>query len=249
MATQKCVLTTALCALATVGMTLIAVPSALASNSSAVTSVRSFPVMRHNSRPTFAEATAVQVSADSTWGGLESLSIGKLESPAQKQTREQAEQQNAAEQAAASRAAARQPEVRAQQAQIQMGADGLPVGFNPDHPTGDTGNGYGFSQCTWWVYIRRHELGLPVGSRMGNGAQWANSARQLGYWVDNEPRVGDIMVFAPGQAQSDSYYGHVAVVEAVSNGAVTTSETGASYGGRTFSRTFTNIHDFEYIHY
>lgn len=43
-------------------------------------------------------------------------------------------------------------------------------GFDPNHVTGDVGNAYAFSQCTWWAYVRRHQLGLPVGSHMGNGA-------------------------------------------------------------------------------
>lgn len=117
------------------------------------------------------------------------------------------------------------------------------------HPTGDTGNAYPFPQCTWWVYLRRHQLGLPVGSRFGNGAQWADSARRLGYAVDRTPRQGDIMVFARGQEDSSTVYGHVAIVEKVNkDGSVTTSESGARYHGGTFSRTFHNVGDFEYIH-
>ena len=116
---------------------------------------------------------------------------------------------------------------------------------------GDSGNAYSFSQCTWWVYVRRHELGLPVGSYMGNGNMWANSARALGYWVDNTPRhVGDIMVFAAGQAGSDAYYGHVAIVEQINpDGSIVTSECGAVMNGKTYSRTYTNPGDFQFIHY
>ena len=73
-----------------------------------------------------------------------------------------------------------------------------PSGFDPDHADGDTGNAYSFSQCTWWAYKRRHELNLPAGSHMGDGAMWADSARALGYWVDHTPRVGDVMVFQRG---------------------------------------------------
>lgn len=73
-----------------------------------------------------------------------------------------------------------------------------PDGFNPNHATGDTGNAYEFSQCTWWAYVRRHQLGLPAGSHMGNGADWANTARKLGYWVDGTPRVGDVICFQRG---------------------------------------------------
>jgi surface antigen len=118
------------------------------------------------------------------------------------------------------------------------------------HPTGDYGyNAYPFSQCTWYVYNRRHQLGLPVGSYFGNGWQWANSARALGYQVDNNPAVGAIMVFARGQLGASAAYGHVAVVERVNaDGTVTTSECGATYYGHAFSRTIGNVHSFQYIH-
>ncbi|NMN00078.1 amidase [Bifidobacterium sp. DSM 109958] len=134
---------------------------------------------------------------------------------------------------------------------MDVNAADIPAGFNPNHDTQDYGSTYSFSQCTWWVYLRRHELNLPVGSHYGNGYMWADSARSLGYWVDDTPRnVGDIMVFRQGQEGSSSAYGHVAIVEAINpDGSVTTSECGASYNGRTFSRTFTNVHDFQYIHY
>lgn len=77
-------------------------------------------------------------------------------------------------------------------------ADALPDGFNPDHATGDSGDDYPYGQCTWWAYERRKQLGLPVGGRFGNGGQWADSARALGFWVDRTPRAGDVAVFAPG---------------------------------------------------
>ncbi|WEV68959.1 CHAP domain-containing protein [Bifidobacterium sp. ESL0775] len=129
----------------------------------------------------------------------------------------------------------------------------LPAGFNPNHATGDSGNGYAFSQCTWWVYVRRHQLGLPAGSQMGNGGQWAASARALGYWVDNTARhAGDIMVFAPGQDGSSPTCGHVAIIEQVNpDGSVVTSECGVTFQGKTFSRTFTaaQVAAHQVIHY
>lgn len=132
-------------------------------------------------------------------------------------------------------------------------AQALPAGFDPNHATGDSGNAYAFSECTWWVYLRRHELGLPAGSHMGNGNMWANSARSLGYWVDNTPRhVGDVMVFAAGQHGADSRYGHVAIVERINaDGSIETSECGAVMNGKTYSRTFSafEVGQFEYIHY
>lgn len=131
-------------------------------------------------------------------------------------------------------------------------ADALPDGFNPDHATGGTGNAYAFSQCTWWAYVRRHQLGLPAGSHMGNGADWASTARKLGYWVDNSPRVGDVICFGRGQYDSDLTYGHVGIVENVGqDGSITTSECGAAYNGKPFSRTFTaeQAKQLQFIHY
>ena len=117
------------------------------------------------------------------------------------------------------------------------------------HATGDKGNNYSFSQCTWWAYVRRHQLGLPVGSNFGNGAQWADSARVLGYSVSNTPQVGDIMVFARGQEGASSVYGHVAIVESVNaDGSVTVSECGAALRGIIASRTISNASSFQYIH-
>ncbi|UQA83778.1 CHAP domain-containing protein [Gardnerella vaginalis] len=141
------------------------------------------------------------------------------------------------------------------QVAILMDSDvnSLPAGFNPNHSSGDSGNAYEFSQCTWWVYIRRHQLGLPVGSNMGDGWMWALTARKLGYWVDHTPRhVGDIMVFGRGQAGVNRTYGHVAVVEKINpDGSIETSESSAELHGRTFSRVVNpnETSAFEFIHY
>lgn len=114
-----------------------------------------------------------------------------------------------------------------------------PAGFNPNHDTGDTGNAYSWSECTWWAYVRRHQLHLPVGSYLGNGEDWAASARRLGYWVDGTPRSpGDVMVFAAGQDGASVEYGHVAIVERINDdGTVLISECGSAYHGVTHYRT------------
>jgi surface antigen len=114
-----------------------------------------------------------------------------------------------------------------------------PAGFDPNHDTGDTGNAYPWSQCTWWAYVRRHQLHLPVGSYLGNGEDWAASARRLGYWVDGTPRsTGDVMVFAAGQDGSSVDYGHVAIVEKINDdGTVLISECGSVYQGVAHYRT------------
>ena len=127
----------------------------------------------------------------------------------------------------------------------------LPSGFNPNHATGDSGNAYEEGQCTWWAYVRRQQLGLPVGSHFGNGNMWASSARALGYWVDNTPRhVGDIVVFASGQEGASSTYGHVAIVEKINDdGSITISECNISGKSGTSTRTLSKVSSLQYIHY
>ncbi|WP_018143172.1 CHAP domain-containing protein [Alloscardovia criceti] len=121
------------------------------------------------------------------------------------------------------------------------------------HSTGRTGvlgGAYPWSQCTWYAYNRRTALGLPVGSYMGNGMDWANSARRLGYVVNNTPHVGAVVVFQPGQAGADRTYGHVAVVERVnSNGTILISESGSGYNGQAGWRTIGNVNAYQYVHY
>lgn len=132
---------------------------------------------------------------------------------------------------------------------IDMSA--APEGFDAAHATGDSGCSYARPQCTWWAYVRRQQLGLPVGTHFGNGCQWADSARALGYWVDNTPRmVGDIMVFQGGQAGSSWEYGHVAIVEEIySDGSIRVSEMGTGFVGYFCSnRVFYNTSDYQYIH-
>lgn len=115
--------------------------------------------------------------------------------------------------------------------------------------TGDTGNAYPWGQCTWWAYERRHQLGLPVGSHFGNAGMWASSAASLGYVVDHVPSVGAVVVFAPGQAGADGYYGHVAVVEQVhDDGSITISESNAQGLGVISNRRLDGVSAFWFVH-
>nr|WP_236632670.1 CHAP domain-containing protein [Bifidobacterium xylocopae] len=129
-------------------------------------------------------------------------------------------------------------------------------GFCYGHNTGNSvgGSAYPSRQCTLWAYIRRSQLGLPVGSYMGNGADWANTARSLGYLVNNTPHVGAAMVFARGQRvgswNADPSYGHVAVVERVNgDGSVLISEGGTGFPTFPASEVVYNAGAYQYVHY
>jgi surface antigen len=66
-------------------------------------------------------------------------------------------------------------------------------------------NGYDYGYCTWYVANR-----IPVPANWGNANTWAYYAGASGWTVSKTPVAG-----AVGQT-SAGYYGHVAVVEAVS---------------------------------
>lgn len=72
-------------------------------------------------------------------------------------------------------------------------------------PVYNGANGYDFGYCTWYVANR-----ISVPSNWGNANTWDNLAPRSGWVVSTAPRVGAI-------AQTDrGYFGHVAVVTAVS---------------------------------
>lgn len=108
-----------------------------------------------------------------------------------------------------------------------MGTSGAPVkeipsayknkikdtNFTATSPT----NTYAFGQCTWYVYNRMQELGTPVENGLGNGADWGKNAKVKGYTTDSQPHVGWAVSFSQGADGADATYGHVAVVEAISD--------------------------------
>jgi surface antigen/LysM repeat protein len=79
---------------------------------------------------------------------------------------------------------------------------------------GKAGSGHGFpyGYCTWYVASKRY---VPWG---GNAGTWLYHAKAAGYATGRTPRVGAIMV------SSESWWGHVAIVESVSGGSFTVSE-------------------------
>lgn len=100
-------------------------------------------------------------------------------------------------------------------------------------------NTYAYNQCTWYVYNRRKELGLPVTLLFGNGGDWPEKAKQQGYKTGKEPKVG-AMVSWPYNSEDfgSTEYGHIAFVEEVKkNGEIRVSEYHIKpfeYGERTF---------------
>jgi surface antigen len=83
------------------------------------------------------------------------------------------------------------------------------------------GDDYAWGNCTWWVAIRRSQIGEPVPNSWGNAATWATRAQADGYLVDHTPAYGAIMQ----TPFVDNGLGHVAFVESVNeNGSWTISE-------------------------
>jgi LysM repeat protein len=75
-----------------------------------------------------------------------------------------------------------------------------------------TGHRFPYGYCTWYVAQRRY---VPWG---GNAGTWLYHAKAAGYATGRAPRVGSIMV------SSESWWGHVAIVERISGGTITISE-------------------------
>ena len=74
------------------------------------------------------------------------------------------------------------------------------------------GHSFPYGYCTWYVSQRRY---VPWS---GNAGTWLYNARAMGYATGKNPRVGSIVV------TSESWWGHVAIVEKVKGGTITISE-------------------------
>lgn len=94
------------------------------------------------------------------------------------------------------------------------------------HSAGSRNNSYPYGYCTYYVATRR-----AVPTQWGNAKSWLNSASRSGYGTGSSPAAGAIVV------TSESWWGHVAYVEDVSDGYITISEMNYNGWGVTNRRT------------
>jgi surface antigen len=95
----------------------------------------------------------------------------------------------------------------------------------PSVSRGTCANRFPFGWCTWYVASRRC---VPWS---GNAGAWPRNAQALGYRVGRTPIVGAILV------THESWWGHVAYVEAVNGGTITVSEMNFVRWGKVSRRT------------
>jgi surface antigen len=87
------------------------------------------------------------------------------------------------------------------------GGSGVSLYTGPAYP----GDLYDYGNCTFWVAMRRAQVGEPIPNTWGNAATWAGRAQADGYTVDHIPAQYAIMQIA----DVDNGLGHVAFVEGV----------------------------------
>lgn len=91
--------------------------------------------------------------------------------------------------------------------------------------TPGTGHKFPYGYCTWYVAQKRY---IPWS---GNAGTWLYRAKSLGYATGKKPQVGSVMV------SSESWWGHVALVEKVSGNEITISEMNYKGWGKKSYRT------------
>ena len=72
---------------------------------------------------------------------------------------------------------------------------------------------YAYGNCTYWVALRRIQIGQPIPNTWGNAITWAQRAIKDGYLVDHTPSLDSIMQ----DPNALGGLGHVAFVEKVNN--------------------------------
>jgi surface antigen len=91
---------------------------------------------------------------------------------------------------------------------------------------GSSYNTFPYGWCTWYVASRKN---IPW---IGNARDWLPNSRAMGYQTGHTPAVGSIIVL------NESWWGHVAIVEAIYGNQVKFSEmNGVAGWGRVNTRT------------
>jgi len=98
-------------------------------------------------------------------------------------------------------------------------------GFKKLDGKAGSGHSFPYGYCTWYVAQKRY---VPWG---GNAGTWLYNAKARGYKTGKTPKKGSILV------TSESWWGHVAIVEKVSKGTITISEMNFKGWGKTSKRT------------
>lgn len=98
-------------------------------------------------------------------------------------------------------------------------------GFKKLDGKAGSGHKFPYGYCTWYVAQKRF---VPWG---GNAGTWLYNAKAQGYKTGKSPQKGAIVV------TSESWWGHVAIVEKVGNGTITVSEMNYKGWAKTSSRT------------
>jgi surface antigen len=95
-------------------------------------------------------------------------------------------------------------------------------------------NAYAYGWCTWHAANRRHEIGRPIPSNMGNAISWLSVAQNAGLPTGSKPRAGAVLYhLSPATS-----LGHVAFVEKVNkNGSFLVSDMNYPIWGTVTYRT------------
>lgn len=79
------------------------------------------------------------------------------------------------------------------------------------------GNRHYYKQCTWYVFNRRHQLGIPI-PLWGDAADWGQGAKRDGFKTGKTPKQGAAVYWYRSDSGGSAQYGHVAFVEKVLDG-------------------------------
>lgn len=92
-------------------------------------------------------------------------------------------------------------------------------------------NGYDYGYCTWWVQVRRTQIGRAMPSNLGNAVSWKSLAPRAGLGTGNTPQIGAAIWTDPSTMSGSYYqsYGHVGFVEKINDdGSVWVSDMNSS---------------------